>query len=1026
MNDCKICDHKRGLSILLVRPSAIASDAEFAPAEAERLETHEPSVKALGLPALQKSRYALRMLRRGGFVHIFYTKQAPHILNRWQVYRVQGNGALIPESQVAWAAKPDFACRMRESHPNDVRTVCIQFPRHGQADTGPVWIGFSMNWWDDAMRKKVEAHPGAAGMVRIDPMADLGGVPHAFKADTELIHKHVADFALRSMSHGGIKKGINFTEGGVASATPFYGGTDDETYRGAARLVAVMQKQAAQHEQTRGKEFVLVVPDPVGLAADLNGIRIAREKASQQKWASTPDWVRSEACHTLLEGMRKSITLAGVIQSQEWGTAASEKQWRSIKDRGVPYEWTPDPRGVHAEDGSRAGHMKPIGPDARTIGKRLDRRGVTLGALHWEKITDQLDMGRYKAWPAKRAGIEKQLAEALAPYEADWLKVLDSNALRDYFKLHFNEDASSEMTARTSPGFIYASESHIAHFPQPYTHQHTERWTGLILDPDIAEPRAIALRGFFGNQRSVIQKVRAILIGNADRSATPAKDGQGEIGDIRDKTYDVLKGLITHDMGKRLNWLHPRLMALSAGGMAASAAGVFQLMAMAAGKSPAPKSGSLRKYEAMLPALSAAQRQLELVCESTRPGGDKSALSTVVLLKTRVSSDTAMRILSGYVPKKSPTIIVAHGDTVELQVLTDVKTALDVREGRLKAEHIPGQRVGVAPTGGPAARSLEDLQLQMARLQVNHALTPDDVAEVMRRQSMVKELNLTSIDGRLAVGAMIVQFLGLYQAVPQMLAELGKSQRDQAKLVESTLSVVDGMSGFIGATLERMAAAHKAALVVKDGGEHLVEASGRLAAYRVGAALFGMLSGAIMAYSMNQKADGARNEGDRRAAQSYLLSSVMGGGLVLTSGITAADAITKGTVTRAIGKHVLLRLAGVVATEAAVAGAAATVVSIVSGVGLALLVAGVAAYVYAVVTERDSYMRWAGRCYFGKDTVKRFESASAEENWLLAIDYEIDTQEDVRRKAQQYPDPGRSSPPPSIPMVDGLGGGLML
>jgi hypothetical protein len=314
----------------------------------------------------------------------------------------------------------------------------------------------------------------------------------------------------------------------------------------------------------------------------------------------------------------------------------------------------------------------------------------------------------------------------------------------------------------------------------------------------------------------------------------------------------------------------------------------------------------------------------------------------------------------------------------------------------------------------------------MARLQVNHALTPDDVAEVMRRQAMVKELNLTSIDGRLAVGAMIVQFLGLYQAVPQMLAELGKSQRDQGKLVESTLSVVDGMSGFIGATLERMAAAHKAALVVKDGGEHLVEASGRLAAYRVGAALFGMLSGAVMAYSMNQKAGAAKSEGDTEAAGGYTYSSGAGVGLFATSSFAATDAIAKGAVSRAIGKHVLLRLAGVVATEAAVAGAAATVVSIVSGVGLALLAAGVAAYVYAVVNERDSYMRWAGRCYFGKDTVKRFESVSAEERWLMAIDYETDTQEDVRRKALQYPDRGRNSPPPSDPMNDGLGGGLML
>ena len=336
--DCPICDNKMGLSILLVRPSAIAIDPEFAPAEAEKLQPHEPSVKALGLPALQKSRHVLRMLRQGGFVHVFHTKPVPYVRKTWQAYRVQGSGALIPEDQVAWPTKPDFACSMRESPPNDVRTLCIQFPMHGQASPGPVWVGFSMNWWDDAMRERVQANPAAAGMVRIDPLVELGGVPNAFKADTDLIHKHVADFALRSMNHGGLRQGYNYTKGGVESATLFHGSAVDGTYRGAASLVAIMQKQAAHHEQTRGKEFVLVLPDPVGLAADLNGIRMARDLANQEKWAGNQDWVRSEASYTLLEGMRKSIMVAGVLQSQEWGTAASEKQWNSVNDRGgVPY-----------------------------------------------------------------------------------------------------------------------------------------------------------------------------------------------------------------------------------------------------------------------------------------------------------------------------------------------------------------------------------------------------------------------------------------------------------------------------------------------------------------------------------------------------------------------------------------------------------------------------------------------------------------------------------------------------------------
>lgn len=149
--------------------------------------------------------------------------------------------------------------------------------------------------------------------------------------------------------------------------------------------------------------------------------------------------------------------------------------------------------------------------------------------------------------------------------------------------------------------------------------------------------------------------------------------------------------------------------------------------------------------------------------------------------------------------------------------------------------------MNVAPTAGTAARSLEDLQMRMHRLQVDQPLTPQEVAQVMRRQAVKKELGLNSVDGRLAMGAMLVQFLGLYQGVPQLLTELNKSQRDQDRINEAALGVADSLGGFLGASAERLAAAHKAALIVKDGGEHLVEVSARLAVLRTAAALTGCL-----------------------------------------------------------------------------------------------------------------------------------------------------------------------------------------
>lgn len=313
---CRICDNKAGLSILLVRPSAIATDTDFAPAEAAKLLTHAPSVKALGLPALEKSRHVLRMLRRGGFVYVYYTKKPPQLLKSWHAYRVQGSGALIPENQIVWADQnAGFACSRKPTHPNDVRTVCIQFSKENPASAGPVWIGFSMNWWDDAMRERVQRDPAAAGMVRVDPLADLGGVPNAFKAEESLIQQHVADFALRSMNHGGTKEESGVTKGGVEPATPFYGAPQDKTYRLANGMASAMRRQAEQHEATKGREFVLAIPDPVGLAADLNGIRIARDKAFKDAALKSPDaW--PAASHATLNALRAAMKAAGMARAE--------------------------------------------------------------------------------------------------------------------------------------------------------------------------------------------------------------------------------------------------------------------------------------------------------------------------------------------------------------------------------------------------------------------------------------------------------------------------------------------------------------------------------------------------------------------------------------------------------------------------------------------------------------------------------------------------------------------------------------
>lgn len=548
MTHCKKCDNKAGLPILLVRPGAIAKDADFAPADAARLQSHDASAQALGLPAPDMSRNILRMLRRGGFVYAYYTRKPRQLAKPWQAFRVQDKGVLIPESEIAWDdAQARFACSAKESHPHDLRTLCVQLPLTDPESACPVWIGFSMNWWDDGMRAKVQRNPAAAGMVRIDPLADLGGVAHAFKADARSIRRYVADFALRSMNHGGTKAGINLTVGGTEPATPFYDGDGDKTVGESDELQAVMQRQAAGHPATRGKEFVLVLPDPVGYCADLGGIRMAKDAALKKEWLSDNDALRAQACHSTLEGLHQAILTMALHDSRRAGARCSEDRWKHEQIQVNPrypaasHAWVPDADGGRAADGNRNGRIVATGALAERQLRFDARQGEQAAQRKWERILGQLDRKKYQAWPARRDAIVERQAQALRPYEQDWLRALKSPQIARYFECHFDENDAGKLTARFASGIAYAEEAGRACHPQPLAHQDDiHQWLELTLGKDIAAPDAFALRAFFGNQKSVIDQAKALLVGDWDR---------GNDGNMRDKTIDLMRGVLTHEWG---------------------------------------------------------------------------------------------------------------------------------------------------------------------------------------------------------------------------------------------------------------------------------------------------------------------------------------------------------------------------------------------------------------------------------------------------------------------------------------------
>ncbi|MBJ2159867.1 T6SS effector BTH_I2691 family protein [Variovorax sp. IB41] len=945
-SQCRRCD-KSGLSILLVRPTAIAKDSAFAPADAGRLLTHDAVVQALRLPRIEQSRYALRLLRQGGYVYVYYPAGRPQKLRKsWEGYRVSAQGAMLPEGEFVFD-KTEAACSRKSTHPHDLRTICIEEPKQ----VGTVWIGFSMNWWSDKIKAVVAKDPGAAGMVKVD----LGSAtqPSGLKAEAALIGQHVADYVL-----------ADFTHANVESATPFYPAKAGEA--AAVSLTMVMRKQAEASPDTKDKELVLAIPDPAGLAADLNGIRIAKDKALKEALANSTD-ARALASDAALRGLEEAIRAVAAVRAQnEANGSTSESAWNKIKDsRYVTeggYRWEPSSDGSKAADGSLNGQIiNP--PDARRE-RAIAARGKKLGESDWAKIGSQLDEARRNQLVARARNRVEEDGRKLEPYEADWLKAMKSISTLKYFECHFDEDEPNRVIAPVSPGEIYCSESSLVHLPQPLSSQrHYKEYLEHLLDKPVTDKQAVALRAMFGNQKVVIEQINGLLAGDADR---------GNSDNMRDKTYDMLKGLFTLEGGKKYSWMTDAVAAFAGGHQTALGAAAFLLLR----GNPAQAATYLQK----LPKLAVGHNTLLMAIETAVNGGEPNM---AILVERRVTAAQAIKRVAA-APKdqysqRDRTAFNQNDKRVLVLELSDVNTesgAVTLRPG--EAPRMQGYA-----KGAPSTKAFEAVKERAKSL--NAVVTTESAVERVQQYRKIEAANLVAegrIDQRLGIGGMIVQAIGLYQALPVLFKELNGPGGE--KLRDAALSVADGVSGFTGATADMLAGAHKAALMEQAAGRQLIQMSTKLAVLKTVAGLAGVAGGALNAVMSAYKAEGAEKEGDTAAFVGYRTAQWTFIGTSFTSAYVAGDAASGAAISRFIARRVVLRAAGVVAAEA-LAATAGTVAAVVSGVGLVLLIVGIGATVFAIVTTRTELQRWAARSYFGKDSgeAPRFKSAAEEDAELV-------------------------------------------
>jgi hypothetical protein len=196
----------------------------------------------------------------------------------------------------------------------------------------------------------------------------------------------VADYALQSLKHGGLEE----------EATPFYPAGDVSSMQAARSMAEVMRKQSEGHE---GRPMVVAVPDPVGLAADLNGIRLAVDRTHKQKLLA-PGVAWPLASNQLLKGLKEAFEAAAATSTEAFAYGStSAKRWDVIKDsiyiREMGYIW--EGTGGEAEDGSANGRMRQ--PDNLRQQAEIHRsRIANFNRLWREQVSSQIDEPRRATW----------------------------------------------------------------------------------------------------------------------------------------------------------------------------------------------------------------------------------------------------------------------------------------------------------------------------------------------------------------------------------------------------------------------------------------------------------------------------------------------------------------------------------------------------------------------------------------------------------------------------------------------------
>lgn len=970
--NCKHCQ-KSSLSLLLLRPSPLALDPKLRPAGTAQVAADAALVSPFVPPGLTQSKPVLRLLR-AGYVHLYIpsrdTGQAQ--TKAWHTWRVTDEGDLLAQSHPLFAAPSTSAVCTRNGH-NASGFKLIQIPDAHELMGQSIWLAFSANLWSTKLKKQNKANPQAMVEIKLgDAKAP------AFKPDETSLRRQVLECNAGNypvpMCAAPNRDGHEPPN--PAPAFPFNSLVWDN---GTQHMVATLQQAAAKHKLTAGHELAVVLPDPVGYAAELNALRLQRFELVKQAMA------RSEFAHPMgslqmLDGLRQVVLDAKEARSfTAVSPVMSEGHFKLImrtqpNPQGWPEgtRWEPlltRHRGQTMAMGTHMGRV--IFPDHA---ERAQRWAMEATKRNWERYRKYINEDLIRAEKTRIDEHFKAHHEApLRQADADWWAAREFAAYNQYFALHFDDtEANRPGTAQDhSAGASYTQEVAISTTPQPLL-------KGPVLDRYMAElsanptdQKAVMLRALAGNQSTVLKALHEYILGpqGTSSSGQSTYSANQEETSRTDKLHDLASGLLQRAdantvLGRqhiKYGWLlhaaygaHTLVIVQSlAAGWAAkvAAAGV----AAVGGKGP--KGDALvGKLERTL----MAQQAMMLAAESAAKG---QRLEVPVRFKARVplaDAEAAHQKLTqaGHTLNTSEQQLrqAAHKNGT---VLVDVvSTNLKLREmggdvlAALRAGHADialGAAVGSAAAGVPVVNLSRK---QLAQLTTYQTTLAEKAAAAMRDIAQGAKGGGLSLDGHIGLVALLLNGLAVYGTLSDSRTDLNDwSPR---------FALADSAAGAIGGLAQVTHSAIGASVAARVGAE---AAKKSLWVLGTQAAVSGAGAFGGIATAAGQLVKAARAD-DPNVSRLYVASGFSFGLQGTTNLIQFAGAFSEFMIAR--GSQRAIWFTGARVAAGAGRGLVALTGIGLTGWGLIFLAGGLILEVGVVLTTPDALQKHVQNSYFGK------------------------------------------------------------